>query len=449
MRLSRYFLPVLKDSPKEAEIVSHKLMLRAGMIKQQAAGSYSWLPLGYKVLEKVVRIVEEEQNRSGAIELKMPTLQSADLWRESGRYDAYGEEMLRLKDRHKRDMLYGPTNEEMITDIFRTFVHSYRDLPLNLYHVQWKFRDEVRPRFGTMRSREFLMKDAYSFGLDFAGAQQAFYRMFVAYLRTFYRMGLVGIPMRADSGPIGGDMSYEFHVLADTGESAVFLDADLVHKPIPPIDIDFRSDLTPIFKDWTSLYAATDEMVDEAEFRAKVPADKQLSARGIEVGHIFYFGTKYSDPMKATVTGADGKEVTVHMGSYGIGPTRLVPAIIEASHDDNGIIWPVSVAPFEVELINLKAGDHDTDFACDKLYDALQDAGLDTLYDDRDQPAGAKFATADLIGIPYQLILGPRGLKEGNAEIKHRKTGERETLPVAAAVDRLKALIEPERRNTV
>ncbi|MBN9304293.1 MAG: proline--tRNA ligase [Devosia sp. 67-54] len=449
MRLSRYFLPVLKDSPKEAEIVSHKLMLRAGMIKQQAAGSYSWLPLGYKVLEKVVRIVEEEQNRSGAIELKMPTLQSADLWRESGRYDAYGEEMLRLKDRHKRDMLYGPTNEEMITDIFRTFVHSYRDLPLNLYHVQWKFRDEVRPRFGTMRSREFLMKDAYSFDLDFAGAQQAFYRMFVAYLRTFYRMGLVGIPMRADSGPIGGDMSYEFHVLADTGESAVFLDADLVHKPIPPIDIDFRSDLTPIFKDWTSLYAATDEMVDEAEFRAKVPADKQLSARGIEVGHIFYFGTKYSDPMKATVTGADGKEVTVHMGSYGIGPTRLVPAIIEASHDDNGIIWPVSVAPFEVELINLKAGDHDTDFACDKLYDALQDAGLDTLYDDRDQPAGAKFATADLIGIPYQLILGPRGLKEGNAEIKHRKTGERETLPVAAAVDRLKALIEPERRNTV
>jgi prolyl-tRNA synthetase len=449
MRLSRYFLPVLKESPKEAEIVSHKLMLRAGMIKQQAAGSYSWLPLGYKVLEKVVRIVEEEQNRSGAIELKMPTLQSADLWRESGRYDAYGEEMLRLKDRHKRDMLFGPTNEEMITDIFRTFVHSYKDLPLNLYHVQWKFRDEVRPRFGTMRSREFLMKDAYSFDLDFAGAQQAFYRMFVAYLRTFHRMGLVGIPMRADSGPIGGDLSYEFHVLAQTGESGVFLDADLVHKPIPPIDIDFRSDLTPIFKDWTSLYAATDEMVDEAEFKAKVAADKQLRARGIEVGHIFYFGTKYSEPMKATVTGADGKEVTVHMGSYGIGPTRLVPAIIEASHDDNGIIWPVSVAPFEVELINLKAGDHDTDFACDKLYDALQDASLDTLYDDRDQPAGAKFATADLIGIPYQLILGPRGLKEGKAEIKHRKTGERETLPIDAAVARLKALVEPERRNTV
>jgi len=449
MRLSRYFLPVLKESPKEAEIVSHKLMLRAGMIRQQAAGSYSWLPLGFKVLQKVVRIVEEEQNRSGAIELLMPTLQSADLWRESGRYDAYGEEMLRLKDRHKRDMLYGPTNEEMITDIFRTYVHSYKDLPLNLYHVQWKFRDEVRPRFGTMRSREFLMKDAYSFDLDKVGATQAFYRMFVAYLRTFHRMGLVGIPMRADSGPIGGDMSYEFHVLASTGESGVFLHADLVNKPIPSIDTDFRSDLAPIFKDWTSLYAATDEMVDEKQFEADVPADKRLKARGIEVGHIFYFGTKYSEPMKATVTGPDGKEITVHGGSYGIGPSRLVPAIIEASHDDNGIVWPVSVAPFEAELINLKVGDAGTDAACESLYGELQAAGLDTLYDDRDQPAGAKFATADLIGIPYQVILGPRGLKDGQVEIKHRKSGERETLPLASAVARLKSLIEPERRDKV
>jgi prolyl-tRNA synthetase len=449
MRLSRYFLPVLKESPKEAEIVSHKLMLRAGMIKQQAAGSYSWLPLGFKVLEKITKIVEQEQDRSGAIELLMPTLQSADLWRESGRYDAYGEEMLRVKDRHKRDMLYGPTNEEMITDIFRTYVKSYKDLPLNLYHVQWKFRDEVRPRFGTMRSREFLMKDAYSFDLDKDGATQAFYRMFVAYLRTFHRMGLVGIPMRADSGPIGGDMSYEFHVLADTGESGVFLHADLVNKPIPPIDIDFRSDLTSIFKDWTSLYAATDEMVDEAAFHAEVPEDKRLSARGIEVGHIFYFGTKYSDPMKATVTGPDGKEITVHMGSYGIGPSRLVPAVIEASHDDGGIIWPVSVAPFEVTLINLKAGDAGTDEACGRLYGELQNAGLDVLYDDRDQPAGAKFATADLIGIPYQIILGPRGLKEGQAEIKHRKTGERETLPLAAAVERVRSLVEPQRRDKV
>ncbi|MEQ1902377.1 MAG: proline--tRNA ligase [Devosia sp.] len=449
MRLSRYFLPVLKESPKEAEIVSHKLMLRAGMIKQQAAGSYSWLPLGFKVLNKIVKIIEEEQDRSGAIELLMPTLQSADLWRESGRYDAYGKEMLRIEDRHERDLLYGPTNEEMITDIFRTYVKSYKDLPLNLYHVQWKFRDEVRPRFGTMRSREFLMKDAYSFDLDEPGATRAFQRMFVAYLRTFHRMGLVGIPMRADTGPIGGNMSYEFHVLAETGESGVFLHADLVNKPIPGPDIDFRGDLSPIFNDWTSLFAATDEMTDEPSFRAAVPADKQLMARGIEVGHIFYFGTKYSEPMKASVTGPDGKEVVVHMGSYGIGPTRLVPAIIEASHDDNGIVWPVSVAPFEALLINLKAGDAETDAACGKLYAELEAAGLDALYDDRDAPAGAKFATADLIGIPYQIILGPRGLKEGNAEIKHRKSGERETLPIGNAVARLKSLIEPQRRAKV
>jgi prolyl-tRNA synthetase len=449
MRLSRYFLPVLKESPKEAEIVSHKLMLRAGMIKQQAAGSYSWLPLGFKVLQKIVKIIEEEQDRSGAVELLMPTLQSADLWRESGRYEAYGKEMLRIEDRHEREMLFGPTNEEMITDIFRTFVKSYKDLPLNLYHVQWKFRDEVRPRFGTMRSREFLMKDAYSFDLDEAGATQAFYRMFVAYLRTFNRMGLVGVPMRADTGPIGGNLSYEFHVLADTGESGVFLDKRLVDKPIPPNDVDFRSDLTPIFKDWTSLFAATDEMTDEDKFKAAVEPAHQLAARGIEVGHIFYFGTKYSEPMKASVTGPDGKDIFVHMGSYGIGPTRLVPAVIEASHDDAGIVWPVSVAPFEVLLINLKAGDAGTDAACETLYAELAAAGLDVLYDDRDQPAGAKFAVADLIGIPYQIILGPRGLKEGQAEIKHRKTGERETLPVASAVARLKSLIEPERRDKV
>jgi prolyl-tRNA synthetase len=449
MRLSRYFLPVLKESPKEAEIVSHKLMLRAGMIKQQAAGSYSWLPLGFKVLQKIVKIIEEEQDRSGAVELLMPTLQSADLWRESGRYEAYGKEMLRIEDRHEREMLFGPTNEEMITDIFRTFVKSYKDLPLNLYHVQWKFRDEVRPRFGTMRSREFLMKDAYSFDLDEAGATQAFYRMFVAYLRTFSRMGLVGVPMRADTGPIGGNLSYEFHVLADTGESGVFLDKRLVDKPIPPNDVDFRSDLTPIFKDWTSLFAATDEMTDEDKFKAAVEPAHQLAARGIEVGHIFYFGTKYSEPMKASVTGPDGKDIFVHMGSYGIGPTRLVPAVIEASHDDAGIVWPVSVAPFEVLLINLKAGDAGTDAACETLYAELAAAGLDVLYDDRDQPAGAKFAVADLIGIPYQIILGPRGLKEGQAEIKHRKTGERETLPVASAVARLKSLIEPERRDKV
>jgi prolyl-tRNA synthetase len=449
MRLSQYFLPLLKETPKEAEIVSHQLMLRAGMIKQQGAGSYSWLPLGYKVLRKVQRIVEEEQDRAGALELLMPTLQSADLWRESGRYDAYGKEMLRIEDRHEREMLYGPTNEEVITDIFRTYVKSYKDLPLNLYHVQWKFRDEVRPRFGTMRSREFLMKDAYSFDLDRERAVEAYNRMFVAYLRTYHRMGLVAIPMRAETGPIGGDLSHEFIVLAETGESAVFCHADLVGKPIPGRNTDFRGDLSPIVKDWTSLYAATEDMADMAEYEAAVPPEKRISARGIEVGQTFYFGTKYSAPMKATVTGPDGKEIAVHMGSYGVGVTRVVPAIIEASHDDAGIIWPVSVAPFEAEVINLKVGDPESDAAADDFYLGLKSAGIDVLYDDRDQPAGAKFAAADLIGIPYQLIVGPRGLKNGEVEIKHRKTGERETVALGEAVGRLQALITPARLDQV
>ena len=449
MRLSQYFLPVLRETPKEAEIVSHQLMLRAGMIKQQAAGSYSWLPLGFKVLNKIVRIIEQEQDRSGAIQLLMPTVQSADLWRESGRYDAYGKEMLRIQDRHERDMLFGPTNEEVITDIFRTYVKSYKDMPLNLYHVQWKFRDEIRPRFGTMRSREFLMKDAYSFDLDEASAVKAYYRVFAAYLRTFHRLGLTAIPMRADTGPIGGDLSHEFIILADTGESAVFCHADLLNKPIPSVDTDFRGDLVDIFKDWTSLYAATEEMVDPAKFAEEVPEAKRVSARGIEVGHIFYFGTKYSKPMRAVVSGPDGKEIEVHMGSYGIGPTRLVPAIIEASHDDAGIIWPVSVAPFEATVINLKVGDAESDAAADDFYIGLKQAGIDVLYDDRDQPAGAKFATADLIGIPYQLIVGPRGLKNGEVEIKHRATGERETLPLGSVIERLVSLIVPQRRDKV
>ncbi len=449
MRLSRYFLPVLREVPKEAEIVSHRLMLRAGMIRQQASGLYSWLPLGYKVLRKVQQIIEEEQNRAGAIELLMPTLQPADLWRESGRYDDYGKEMLRITDRHERDMLYGPTNEEMITDIFRASVKSYKDLPLNLYHIQWKFRDEIRPRFGTMRSREFLMKDAYSFDTDKEKAVEAYNRMFVAYLRTYYRMGLTAIPMRAETGPIGGDLSHEFIVLADTGESAVFCHADLLEKPIPAGDVDYRGDLRPIVDDWTSLYAATEDMVDMAEYEASVPEDKRISARGIEVGQTFYFGDKYSAPMKAHVTGPDGQDAPVFMGSYGIGLTRVVPAIIEASHDDDGIIWPVSVAPFEAVLVNLKAGDAACDAACDKLYAALQAVGIDMLYDDRDQGAGAKFATADLIGIPYQIVLGPRGLKSGEAEIKHRKSGERESLPLDAVVQRLKDLIEPQRRTDV
>ncbi|HEY8595741.1 MAG TPA: proline--tRNA ligase [Devosiaceae bacterium] len=449
MRLSQYFLPVLREDPKEAEIVSHRLMLRAGMISQQAAGLYAWLPLGYKVLRKIQDIIEQEQNRAGAIELLMPTLQPADLWRESGRYDDYGKEMLRIEDRHERDMLYGPTNEEMITSIFRSSVRSYKDLPLNLYHIQWKFRDEIRPRFGTMRSREFLMKDAYSFDLDVEGARKAYQRMFVAYLRTYYRMGLTAIPMIAETGPIGGDLSHEFIVLAETGESGVFCHADLLDKPVPPRDTDFLGDLSGIVDDWTSLYAATGDMVDMAEYEAKVPPEKQISARGIEVGQIFYFGTKYSDPMNAKVMGPDGAEVAVHMGSYGIGLTRLVPAIIEASHDDAGIIWPVSVAPFEVVVVNIKVGDAECDAAATELYEGLRAVGIDALYDDRDQGAGAKFASADLIGIPYQVIVGPRGLKAGEFEIKDRKTGERVMISRSDAVAHLNSVIVPQRRDQV
>ncbi|MBV1695918.1 MAG: proline--tRNA ligase [Hyphomicrobiales bacterium] len=447
MRLSRYFLPVLKETPKEAEIVSHQLMLRAGMIKQESAGIYAWLPLGLRVLDKVNRIIREEQNRSGAVELLMPTIQSADLWRESGRYEAYGKEMLRIEDRHEREMLFGPTNEEMITDIFRTHVKSYRDLPLNLYHIQWKFRDEVRPRFGVMRSREFLMKDAYSFDLDKAGARHAYNRMFVAYLRTFARFGLKAIPMQADTGPIGGDLSHEFIILADTGESEVFCHKDYLDFPTPPAATDFDDipGLQKTVDKWTSLYAATSEKHDTTAYEA-IEAAKRVSARGIEVGHIFYFGTKYSEPMKAQVQGPDGKPVTVHMGSYGIGPTRVVAAVIEASHDKDGIVWPVPVAPFDVGLINLKAGDKDTDFACQDLYQKLERAGVSVLYDDTDERAGAKFASMDLIGLPFQLIVGPKGVKAGEVEIKERKTGERATLPIDAAMRRLSDLVSA-RRN--
>jgi prolyl-tRNA synthetase len=441
MRLSRYFLPILKENPKEAEIVSHRLMLRAGMIRQQSQGIYSWLPLGKKVLDKVNRIIREEQDRTGAIELLMPTLQTADLWRESGRYDAYGKEMLRIKDRQDREMLYGPTNEEMITEIFRASVKSYKDLPLNLYHIQLKFRDEVRPRFGTMRSREFLMKDAYSFDIDREGAEHSYRKMFTAYLRTFDRLGLRAIPMRADTGPIGGNLSHEFIILADTGESEVFSHKDFVDFDIPGIDTDFDdiAGLKAIFDKWTSVYAATSEMHDTAAFDA-IPEADRLSARGIEVGHIFYFGTKYSDAMGATVQGPDGKQHTVHMGSYGIGPTRLVPAIIEASHDDNGIIWPASVAPFDVSVINMKVGDQACDRASEQLYATLTKAGIDVLYDDTDDRAGAKFATADLIGIPVQIVVGPRSVANGEVEIKERKSGERQTVSIEAAINRLTAV---------
>ena len=440
MRLSRYFMPILRETPKEAEIVSHRLMLRAGMIRQEAAGIYAFLPLGFRVLQKVCAIVREEQDRSGAIELLMPTIQSADLWRESGRYEAYGKEMLRIKDRHERDMLYGPTNEEMITEIFRAYVRSYKDLPLNLYHIQWKFRDEVRPRFGLMRGREFLMKDAYSFDLDFEGAKHAYNRMFVAYLRTFARLGLRSIPMVAESGPLGGNLSHEFIILAETGESEVFCHRDYLGFDVPGPDVDFNhvGRLQSIVDKWTSLYAATSEKHDVAAFKA-LPSDKRVSARGIEVGHIFYFGTKYSEPMKAVVTGHDGIERPVHMGSYGIGPSRLVAAIIEASHDEAGIVWPEPVAPFKVMILNLKQGGVDTDKACEELYAAFTGNGVDTLYHDLDERPGAKFATADLIGVPWQILVGPRSLAEGKVEVKRRADGQRELMTAADAVVRVSA----------
>ena len=438
MRLSRYFLPILRETPKEAEIVSHRLMLRAGMIRQQASGIYAFLPLGHRVLQKIAGLVREEQNRAGAVELLMPTLQPADLWRESGRYDDYGKEMLRIKDRHQRDMLYGPTNEEMITDIFRSYVRSYKDLPLNLYHIQWKFRDEVRPRFGLMRGREFLMKDAYSFDVDAEGARHAYNRMFVAYLRTFARCGLKAIPMAADTGPIGGDLSHEFIILADTGESEVFCHRDYLDFATPASDIDFddTAALRDVVGKWTSLYAATSEMHDAAAYEA-LPEDKRVAARGIEVGHIFYFGTKYSEPMKAAVAGPDGMERPVHMGSYGIGLSRLAAALIEASHDEAGIIWPDAVAPFQVAILNLKQGSSETDSACEQLYRALGARGVDVLYHDLEERPGSKFATTDLIGIPWQVLVGPKGLAEGKVELKRRATGERELLSPADVLAKL------------
>ncbi|RKQ72949.1 proline--tRNA ligase [Oceanibaculum indicum] len=435
MRLSAYFLPILKETPAEAQIASHRLMLRAGMVRQASAGIYSWLPMGFRVLQKIEQVVREEQDAAGAQEMLMPTIQSADLWRQSGRYDGYGKEMLRIKDRHDREMLYGPTNEEQITEIFRSSVRSYKDLPRMLYHIQWKFRDEVRPRFGVMRGREFLMKDAYSFDVDYEGAKRAYNKMFVAYLRTFDRLGLKAIPMAADTGPIGGDMSHEFIILAETGESQVFCHKGWMDLGISGIEVDYAGDLQPVVDRFTSLYAATDEKHVPAD--CPVPASELIETRGIEVGHIFYFASKYSEPLKAEVQMPDGSTGPVHMGSYGIGVSRLVGGIIEASHDEAGIIWPESVAPFKVGLVNLKAGDADCTRACDDLYAKLNAAGVEVLYDDRDERPGPKLATMDLIGLPWQLVVGPRGLQNGMVEIKNRRTGEKQELSIDSALSKL------------
>ncbi|NDG50623.1 MAG: proline--tRNA ligase [Rhodospirillales bacterium] len=437
MRLSRAFLPTLKETPAEATIVSHRLMLRAGLVRQTSAGIYAWLPLGWRVLQRVSQIVREEQDRAGAQEVLMPTIQSAELWRQSGRYDGYGKEMLRLIDRHDREMLYGPTNEEMITDIFRSYAKSYRDLPRNLYHIQWKFRDEVRPRFGVMRGREFLMKDAYSFDITAEAAQHSYRQMFFAYLRTFQRLGLKAVPMRADTGPIGGNLSHEFIVLAETGESAVFFDSafEASDWAATVTNYDDIPALKSGFDQVTAMYAATDEMHDTAAFEA-LPAERRREGRGIEVGHIFYFGTKYSAAMGLSVPGQDGKPVIPEMGSYGIGVSRLVGALIEAHHDEAGIIWPDSVAPYAAAILNLKQGDATTDALCEQLHTALGD---NAVYDDRAERAGVKFADADLMGFPWQAIVGPRGAANGIVELKRRATGERVEVSLEEALARIQA----------
>ncbi len=441
MRLSRYFLPVLKENPAEAQIVSHRLMLRAGMIKQASAGIYSWLPLGFKVLRKLENIIHEEQLRAGHLPIQMPILQGADLWRESGRYDAYGAEMLRMKDRHDRDMLFTPTAEELVTDIFRSHVGSYKDLPMTLYQIQWKFRDEIRPRFGVMRGREFYMKDGYNFDLTKEDALHAYNRHLVSYLRTYERMGLQAIPMRADSGPIGGDDTHEFLVLADTGESEVFYDSKVTDLSFGDREIDYddRAACQGVLDEFTSLYARTDETHDEAIFN-QIPEERRRVARGIEVGQIFYFGTKYSESMNAMVQDAEGNNVPVHMGSHGIGVSRLIGALIEANHDDNGIIWPEGVTPFHCGIVNLKQGDEEADAACDSLYKSLIALGLDPLYDDRKERAGGKFATMDLIGLPWRITVGPRGLKNGVVEVTSRRTGESEEMTPEQAVQKIHSI---------
>jgi len=438
MRWSQAFLPVLKESPADAQIVSHKLMLRAGLVRQTAAGIYAWLPLGFRVLKKIEQIVREEQDRAGAQEMLMPTLQSADLWRESGRYDAYGPEMLRIRDRHEREILYGPTNEEMITALFRDEVKSYRDLPRTLYHIQWKFRDEVRPRFGVMRGREFLMKDAYSFDLDEAGARQSYYTQMLAYLRTFQRMGIQAVPMKAASGPIGGDLSHEFIVLAPTGESEVFFDAAYESFDWQQSDLRYGDEagLQGLFDRVNSTYAATDETHDVAKWEA-MPEGNRRTGRGIEVGHIFYFGDKYSKAMGLKVSGRDGIPVTPMMGSYGVGVSRLVGAIIEASHDEAGIVWPDPVAPWRVGIVTMRADDEASNAAAETLYSRLVGAGVETLYDDRDERGGVKLGSMDLIGLPWQVVIGPRGIAAGTVELKRRSTGEREELSLESAVARL------------
>ena len=440
MYWSKSFIPTSKESPSGAKIPSHQLLIRAGMIKQEGAGIYSWLPLGFKVLKKIEEIVREEQQEAGAIEVLMPTLQSSELWVESGRYDGYGEEMLRITDRHNANLIYGPTNEEQITEIFRTYIKSYKNLPLNLFHIQWKFRDEIRPRFGLLRGREFLMKDAYSFDLDKESAKISYYKMFLSYMRTFKRLGLKAIPVVADSGPIGGELSHEFSIITNTGETEIYYDSRILEIEDSDFKYNNEASLKEAYKNFINYYSSTDDKHSEDLF-IKIPNDYQKKGKAIEIGHIFSFGHKYSEPMKAYVTNDIGDNVPVYMGSYGIGVSRLVSAIIEAYHDDRGILWPISIAPFQVGLINLGPNNGQCTKVAENIYEELQQNNFDVIYDDRNESAGKKYADMDLIGIPFQIILGPRDLENNKCELKNRSNDHRKTINIGEIIEELNKLI--------
>ena len=423
MKRSNLFLPTLKENPAEAKITSHRLMLRAGMVRQSSSGIYSWLPIGLKVLKNIEKIIRFEQDLISQ-ELLMPTIQDSEIWKKSGRFNDYGKEMLTFKDRHDHHLLYGPTNEELITDIISKNIMSYKSLPLCLYHIQWKFRDEIRPRFGVMRGREFLMKDAYSFDISKEDAIKCYNRMFLSYLRIFEKMELKAIPVSADTGPIGGDLSHEFIILADTGESEVYLDKNLLKEEVPNINYDDSKGLEKLVNSLTSFYAAADDKHNEQEYINVVSKNNRLNTKGIEVGHLFYFGSKYSIPLDAKVNSKEGTTIPIEMGSYGIGVSRLVGAIIDAHHDEKGICWPECVAPFLFGIVNLRQNNEECSDLSDMIYNHLLSKGVSVLYDDREEGAGVKLAEMDLIGIPWQIRIGPRGIKNANFELLQRKTGE-------------------------
>ncbi len=433
---SKYFIPTSKEIPSGAKIPSHQLLIRAGMIKQESSGIYSWLPLGLRVLKKIEKIVRYEQELAGAIEILMPTLQSSDLWVESGRYDGYGDEMLKISDRHKANLIYGPTNEEQVTDIFRSYIKSYKNLPLNLYHIQWKFRDEIRPRFGLLRGREFLMKDAYSFDLDQEAAIISYYKMFTSYMKIFKKLGLNAIPVVADSGPIGGELSHEFSIITNTGETEVYYDSRIIKIDDEQVDYSSNKSLENYFKNITNFYSATRDKHSRDIFN-QLPKEFQKKGKAIEIGHIFSFGYKYSKPMNAFVSDAKGNNIPVYMGSYGIGISRLVSAIIEVYHDDKGILWPTSIAPFQIGIINLGKNDEECLQASEKIYNELKENNFDIIYDDRDESVGKKYADMDLIGVPFQIIIGPRDLKRNNCELKDRKNDNKVCIDIKNVVTEL------------